>query len=198
MATRTRLNTLLLTQYAILSTIIVILAFTPLGYLKFGVVEITFIIIPVAVGAIKLGVGAGAFLGAVFGITSFIQCFGLSPFGAMLLSINPVYTFILCMIPRVAAGAIAALIFKALHKIDKTKLVSFAVGSLSVAAVNTIFFMVGLMLMFGRTDFILGIRGDVPLLPFVVGFVGLNGVIEALACTIIAGSVCKALYGYMR
>ena len=36
--------------------------------------EITLIVIPVAVGAVTLGPAAGAILGGVFGITSFIQC----------------------------------------------------------------------------------------------------------------------------
>ena len=65
-------------QMAILIAIMIILAFTPLGYLKFGLIEITLMVIPVAVGAIVLGPLCGAILGGVFGLTSFIQCFGFS------------------------------------------------------------------------------------------------------------------------
>ena len=36
-------------------------------------------------------------------------------------------------------GWLAGLIFKALYKVDKTRLVSFAVASLSGAVLNTIF-----------------------------------------------------------
>lgn len=57
-------------QMAILIAIMIILAFTPLGYLKFGLIEITLMVIPVAVGAIVLGPLCGAILGGVFGITS--------------------------------------------------------------------------------------------------------------------------------
>ena len=81
-------------QIAMLTAIILILAFTPLGYIRTGGLEITLIVIPVAVGAVILGPVGGMILGAVFGITSFIQCFGMSPFGAMLLSMSPVKTFI--------------------------------------------------------------------------------------------------------
>ena len=70
-----------LTENAMLSAIIVLMAFTPLGYLQIGPVKMTFIMIPVAVGAMTLGEKTGAFLGLVFGITSFIQCFGLDAFG---------------------------------------------------------------------------------------------------------------------
>ena len=73
-----------LVQLAILVAIMLILAFTPLGYLKVGAIEITFMTIPVVIGAILLGPPAGAFLGGVFGLTSFIQCFGMSAFGSAL------------------------------------------------------------------------------------------------------------------
>ena len=53
-------------QLAILAAIVVLMAFTPLGYLQIGVVKITFLMIPVVIGAIILGPGAGAVLGAVF------------------------------------------------------------------------------------------------------------------------------------
>ena len=46
----------------------------------------------VVIGAIILGPTAGAILGGVFGITSFIQCFGISAFGTLLFGINPVLT----------------------------------------------------------------------------------------------------------
>ena len=78
-----------LTQLALLSAIVWLMAFTPIGYLRTAGLEITFILIPVIVGGIVLGPAAGTILGLQFGITSFIQCFGISFFGSTLLSINP-------------------------------------------------------------------------------------------------------------
>lgn len=78
-------RTVKLVEMALLVAIILILAFTPLGYIKTLGLEITLIVVPVTIGAIILGPLGGAVLGAVFGITSFIQCFGMSPFGAVLL-----------------------------------------------------------------------------------------------------------------
>ena len=103
-------KTLFLTQIAILTSLIVLMAFTPIGYLPLGPVKMTFIMVPVAVGAITLGEKAGAFLGLVFGITSFAQCFGLDLFGTTLLGINPIYTFIMCIIPRVLMGYLCGVI----------------------------------------------------------------------------------------
>ena len=78
-------STKYLVEMALLVAIILLMAFTPIGYIKTAGLEITLIVVPVAVGAVTLGPVAGAILGGVFGITSFIQCFGMSQFGALLL-----------------------------------------------------------------------------------------------------------------
>ncbi len=79
--TKSKFSTKYLVEMALLVAIILLMAFTPIGYIKTAGLEITLIVIPVAVGAVTLGPAAGAILGGVFGITSFIQCFGMSAFG---------------------------------------------------------------------------------------------------------------------
>ena len=188
-----KVSTRTLVELALLTAIIVVMSFTPIGYLKTPIVEITFITIPVVVGAILVGPAAGAFLGGVFGLTSFIQCFGMSQFGAMLLSINPFLTFIICFVPRVLMGWLCGIIFRAMLKCDRTKfkLWAYGVGAFSGAALNTILFVITLILLFGRTDFILSIGDTLPKL--IAAIVGLNGVIEAVVCTIVGAAVAKAL-----
>lgn len=186
-----------LVQMAILIAIMLIMAFTPLGYLKIGMIEISFMTIPVVIGAILLGPAAGAILGGVFGLTSFIQCFGMSAFGATLLSINPVLTFLVCMVPRILMGYLAGAIFQVLHRIDKTKILSFAVSSLSGAVLNTIFFVGLLMLLFGSSDYIMGMRGGMSLLSFLAAFVGVNGVVEAIVAFILGTAISKALVQFL-
>lgn len=186
-----------LVQMAILIAIMLIMAFTPLGYLKVGMIEISFMTIPVVIGAILLGPTAGATLGGVFGLTSFIQCFGMSAFGAALLSINPVLTFLVCMVPRILMGYLAGVIFQVLHRTDKTKILSFAVSSLSGAVLNTIFFVGLLMLLFGSSDYIMGMRGGMSLLSFLAAFVGVNGVVEAIVAFILGTAISKALVQFL-
>ena len=188
-----KVSTRTLVELALLTAIIVVMSFTPIGYLKTPIVEITFITIPVVVGAILVGPAAGAFLGGVFGLTSFIQCFGMSQFGAMLLSINPFLTFIICFVPRVLMGWLCGIIFRAMLKCDRTKfkLWAYGVGAFSGAALNTILFVITLVVLFGRTDFILSIGDTLPKL--IAAIVGLNGVIEAVVCTIVGAAVAKAL-----
>lgn len=109
-------KTLFMVELALMVAIIFIMAFTPLGYFQTMGLSITFLTVPVAVGAIILGPKGGAICGLAFGITSFMQCFGMGAFGTMLFSINPLGTAITCIIPRVLEGLLCGLIFQALHK----------------------------------------------------------------------------------
>lgn len=190
-------KTLMLTQNAVLASIVVLMAFTPIGYLRIGAVEMTFIMIPVAVGAITLGEKSGAFLGLVFGVSSFIQCFGMSPFGAALLQINPIFTLIMCLVPRVLMGYLCGVIYKLLAKAKKG--IAVIIASFSAPVINTILFIASLMIFFGKTDFIMGMRaGTENLMAFLIAFVGLNGVMEIVTTTLIAPPVALAVEKAVR
>ena len=60
-------------ELAAMIAIIIIMAFTPLGYIKLPGLTITFLTIPVAVGAIILGPVGGLICGLTFGLTSLYQ-----------------------------------------------------------------------------------------------------------------------------
>ena len=123
---------------SILSAITVIVAFIPLKTLG---LEITFTMIPVAVGAVLYGPSGGALIGGVFGSVSFLQCLGYSPFGAALLAINPFYTFIVCVPTRILAGLLAGVIYRLLKKSFKSDIPALLVSSLAAPVFNTLFFM---------------------------------------------------------
>ncbi len=178
----------------LLTAILFVMSYTPLGYLRLGGIEITFNVIPVAIAAIALGASGGMTVGAVFGLTSFLQCVqGTSAFGATLLSINPALTAVLCFLPRILSGLISGAVHKPLtNKLGK-KIPCFITGFLS-AFLNTLFFVTVLVLLFGQTDYIMGMRGGKNLLTFMVAFVGINAVFEMLASTLITGAVGNALY----
>ncbi|HHU72820.1 MAG TPA: ECF transporter S component [Clostridiales bacterium] len=201
MKTESNVKTTRLVQIALLVAIILILAFTPLGYIKTLGLEITLIVIPVTIGAILLGPVGGAILGGVFGITSFIQCFGMSAFGATLLSINPWATLIGTIIPRILMGWLTGLLFAGLRKTNMNKNVAIALANLGGPIFNTIFFMSGLVLFFYKTDYIQGFvdyLGTNSVLSFVIAFVGINGLVEAVACFIIGTAITKALDVYQE
>ena len=80
-------------QLAVLIAIMLILAFTPLGYLRIGPLAISLMTIPVVIGAMILGPAGGAVLGLVFGLKSFYQCFEGDPFGEALVEMNTFFNF---------------------------------------------------------------------------------------------------------
>ena len=55
---------------ALLIAIIVVMSYTPLGYLQIGPIQMSLLTIPVAIGAVVMGPTDGAILGGVFGLTS--------------------------------------------------------------------------------------------------------------------------------
>lgn len=187
-------NVKTLVQLALLTAIELVMAFTPLGYLKIGPVSITFMAIPVAVGAIVLGPLSGAFLGLVFGLTSFSQCFGADTFGTTLLGINAFSTAFMCLVPRILMGLFAGLIFGGLKKTTLGETGGALLSSLACSVTNTVLFVGSLIVLFGNTEYIKGYGDSV--IAVIMALVSVNTVIEAIACTIIGGAVSKAVIRY--
>ena len=71
-----KFNTSQLTILGLMSGILFLMAYTPLGYLNVGPLAVTFNVIPVAICAVVLGPTGGAVAGAVFGLTSYMQAMG--------------------------------------------------------------------------------------------------------------------------
>lgn len=80
---KTQTKTTQLTILGLMTAVLLLMAYTPLGYLNIGPLAITFNVIPVAICAITLGPAGGAAAGAVFGLTSFLQCIGVGGTSAM-------------------------------------------------------------------------------------------------------------------
>lgn len=190
-------NTKTLVLYALFTAIIVLMTFTPLGYLRVGGIEITFLSIPVAIGAIMLGPVAGAVLGGIFGLSSFLQCFGLSAFGSTLFNINPIFTFILCVIPRILMGYFSGLIFAQTKK-RTDSILPFGLAAIAAPVLNTVLFVGGLILLFGQSDYIQDMQGGSSVLQFMVVFIGLNGLVEAAVGTVVGTAVSKAVYSFAK
>lgn len=190
---------------AMLTAVIILMTFTPLGYLKLPFVEISFLMLPVALGAILLGPVAGAILGTVFGITSFIQCFGASALGAMLLSINPLLTFLVCVPTRILAGWLTGLVFQAIYraeaKREKKHLLSFGAASLCAPIFNTLFFMGTLTACFYQTDYIQGFvktLGAANPIMFIILFAGINAAVEIAVGFLVGSVITKAVYNVVQ
>ena len=190
-----KFNTKKMVQLAILIAIILLMAFTPLGYLKIFIIDITLLVVPVAVGAVLLGPTAGAILGFTFGFTSLILSFS-SPLGAMMLDINPIFRVITCIVPRVLCGWLTGVVYVVAKKSKKLSKVSVPLANLSCPIFNTIFFMTALMVFYYNTPAIQNMAASKNVLnPIALVFVlvGANALIEAVACFVVGTAVTKAL-----
>ena len=188
---RSRRTTLL----GLLTAILMVFGMTPLGYLNIGPLAISFNMIPVAIGAAALGPVGGAILGAVFGMTSFLQCLGIggsSAMGVILLQINPFFAFIQRFVPRVMAGFLVGVIYKAARKFCKPGLAG-SIAGFCAALLNTVLFMSALILLYGSTQYLTDLIAGRNVIVFVCTFVGVNAVAEALATTAVTGALTAAL-----
>lgn len=183
---------LAMVKLAMLVALLMIFCFTPIGFLKIGIVEITFNMIPVVIGAIVIGPAAGAFLGALFGAASFWQCFGQSTFGTLLFGVNPFFTVLICFVPRILAGLLPGLIFCAMTK-KKDNIAAYFVSAAVGSLTNTVLFVGGFCLLF--KDTMLGMASDNGLSPlaFIATAFLLNAAVELVANTAIVAAVSKAV-----
>lgn len=199
MKTNVDSKTAYLVQLALMVAVTILMSFTPLGYIRLPGLSMSLLSVPVAVAAILLGPIGGLVCGTTFGLTSLYQAItGGSAFTGTLLGLNPAGTVFLTVVARALMGLCAGLIFAALHKNVKTQQISYYVTSLAAPLLNTIFFMSSLVLIFYRTDYIQGFvakYASTNPLAFVIAFVGVQGLIEAVVCFIVASAVGRILFG---
>ncbi len=184
-----------------LAAIILLLTLTPLGYLPIGPLEVTIMMIPVAIGAMTLGIGSGVFLGGIFGLSSFFTCLGIlrpSAFGQMLFAINPWATAIVCLVPRILMGLLCALLFKALYKKFGDKLGVYATVSASAALINTILFMGGLVIFFHGTMSEMAAGAGKSLFVYILAISVWNCLGEIAASVLLGTPIAKAIRKYLE
>ena len=184
-----------LTILGLMSGILFLMAYTPLGYLNIGPLAVTFNVIPVAICAVVLGPTGGAVAGAVFGLTSFLQAMGIggtSALGAALFQINPFLSAVQCFVPRILDGLLVGFIYRGMRK--KTNVyASCAVTGFFSAFLNTLFFMTALVVMFGNTEVIQNLMGGRNVIIGCCMMVGVNAISEMVSSTIITAAVGTAL-----
>ncbi len=183
-----------LTLLAMLTALLVVLAMVnipqPAG------LSITFNMIPVAIAAIAMSIPGGAIIGGVFGLISFLQCFGIvgySAMGAALVSVSPFLMFVQRFVSRVLVGVITALIYRALKRRNVKDHLAFTITGFSAAFFNTLFFMSLLVLLFGSTEYLQNLMAGRGVLTFIIASVGINAVVEMIVAAVVTAAVGIAL-----
>ena len=186
-----------LSRLALLVAIELVMKAIGLGSVPVGPLYMSFLTLPIAVGAITMGPVAGAVLGGVFGAVSFYDAVtGASALTGALFQGSPVNTFILCVGMRVLMGVCVGLLFNGLSKLDKSRTWSYIVSAMCAPALNTLFFMGYIVLAFYHTDYVQSLvlaKGASNPLMFVILLTGMQGLVEAIVCSVAGTAIGGAL-----
>ena len=186
------------------AAIVLVMAFTPLGYIQLPFIKATALHVPVIIGSILLGPGSGAVLGTLFGLTSLINntmtpavlSFAFSP-------AVPVpgtgqgspFALLVCFVPRILVGILPYYVYRLANKWLKRdhSFIGLTVAGASGALINTLLVMPLIFLLF--KDAYALVR-DIPVEAVagaVMAVIFANGIPEAIVATFITPVVCKAV-----
>ncbi len=201
---KTDSKTLRMTIAALFVAVLIVMDVIPqVGFFQYGAISITFLIIPVAVGAYLLGAGWGALFGLVFGLASLLRCFAIpypDAFGAAVWAINPAGCAAMCLIPRMLMGFCCGLIGDLARKDPDAKgfkdIMPMIICSLAGALLNTVFFVTAFILIYRNADLSalqIGLLSEKSIKEIILIFVSINALVELAVCGILGTILCKAL-----
>lgn len=192
----------LLAQMALLTAIMLVMAFTPLGYIPLPFMNATTMHIPVILGACLLGPKMGGVLGGLFGITSVIKAtiqpnitsFVFTPF----YSLNDQFhgnasSLIVAILPRVLIGLAAGFVFRAIYRAGKRQGLALCLAGFLGSMVNTAGVMTLIAVFFGEQYAAARESGTQALWGVILGVIGINGVPEAIIAAVLTLAVGKVL-----
>ena len=175
-----------MTGIALLMALIVVLQFVTSMIPPVGGFSISLVLIPIVIGAAVFGPGAGALLGATFGVIVFINCVtNADPGGAMVFQANPVLCFLVVMGKGILAGLLSGLTYAALKKLNPH--VAILCAAIVCPLVNTGTFIVCMLTFF--KDVLAAWAGGGDIIAYILtGFVLFNFVPEMII-NVVFGSV---------
>lgn len=200
------LKTIKMVQVSILSSIIILLALTPLGFIPIGPIRATTIHIPVIIGGILMGPKIGGILGGIFGLTSFIMnivsptitSFVFTPFYSFNEDFSGnFWSIVICFLPRILIGVVSGYSFIFLSKIVKSKTLNCCVCGIIGSLTNTILVMFGIFIFFGNQYALAKGNSVDSVFNLIAGIVGTIGIPEAIVsgilCALLGASLLKIL-----
>ena len=194
---------------AMFTAIILLLAFTPIGFIQLPFIKATIIHIPVIIGAIILGPKYGAMLGFLFGMTSLINntmapalsSFAFSPFiplpdtgrGSPL-------ALLVCFIPRILVGIIPWFVYTGLQKAtaQRYRAVCLAISGIVGSLTNTLLVMHLIFFFFrGAYADVRSIAVDA-VYTVILGIIVANGIPEAIVAGIFTVAIGSVIYVVLK
>ena len=125
-----------LTGVGILTAVVIVLQLVGMFFLRFGTFSLSFVLVPIVVGAALYGVWAGAWLGLVFGVVVLI-----SGDAAPFLAVNALGTVATVIVKGVAAGLGAGLVYRLVA--PKNAFLAVLLAAIVCPVLNTGVFLIG-------------------------------------------------------
>lgn len=117
-----------------------------------GGAKLSFVLIPIVLGAALYGEAAGAILGAVFGLLAFYySATGADPVGFAIFQASPIGCFAICVLKSTVAGVMAGLVYRLTARFNGY--VSMLCASIVCPVLNTGIFMGSVALFFRDVSF---------------------------------------------
>ncbi len=179
-------NTKKLVGIALFTAIVVVLQLIG-SAIKFGQFSVSLVLIPIVVGTALYGIGAGAWLGLVFGVTVLI-----SGDAAAFLTVDVFGTIVTVLLKGTLAGLAAGAVYKLIEK--KNRYVATIAAAFICPVVNTGVFLLGCLVFFMPTinEWASGLGFESAGAYMITGLVGLNFVFE-LVVNLVLGPVIVRL-----
>lgn len=186
---------------ALMAAIVIVLANTPLGMIQLPIIKATTVHIPVIIGAILLGPGAGAILGGVFGICSLISntmaptllSFAFSPFMSTTGFAGVAKAIWISVGCRILIGVAAGWLWILLMKVKVNQLAALTVTGFIGSMINTITVMGSIYLLFAQQYADAKQVGITAVWGLIMGTVTASGIPEAIAAAVLVLALGKVL-----
>lgn len=191
---------------ALMAAIVIVLANTPLGMIQLPIIKATTVHIPVILGAILLGPGAGAILGAVFGICSLVSntmaptllSFAFSPFLSTTGSPGALKAIWISVGCRILIGVAAGWLWVLFTKIKLNQFIALPIVGFVGSMVNTVTVMGSIYFLFAQQYAEAKEVAFTAVFGLVMGTVTASGIPEAIAAAILVLALGKVLVVVFR
>ena len=174
----TKQRTLRLVQLASLLALVIVLQLFG-SSVRVGPTSFSLVLIPIALGGMLLGPGAGAFLGLAFGIIVLgAGIFGQDAFTQILFQDHPFLTALTCLGKGAAAGFVSGLLYRLIA--PKNRYVASFAAAAAAPVVNTGLFILCALLMSDTLSANFVADGTTVIYFLVIGCAGINFIVEFL------------------
>lgn len=200
-----KMDTRYMATLAMLCGVVLVMGMTGIGFIPLPVIKATTMHIPVILGAILLGPGAGAVLGAVFGLCSIwantttpgLLSFAFSPFMSTDGMIGVLKSLWIALGCRILFGFTAGWLWKLAKKFFRQDYIALPVSAAISTVVHTVLVMGSIYFLLAEQYAAAKNVAITAVFGLIMGTVTASGIPEAIIAAILVTVIGKALLHLM-